>query len=122
MSRVRSGVDAEVEWRLREITDDYQRNPVFEIHAPTIIWLDRLIDSFADGMVSSVGLLIASIVTMVWVAIEPALEFNDNWWFIIGTFTGLVRFINGLVLGNFYDRNENVAEMKLEKIAESDDR
>ncbi|KAF7956853.1 hypothetical protein EAE96_004178 [Botrytis aclada] len=115
-------VDSEVEWRLREITKDYQPNPIFEIPAPTISLVDRSIDIFADVMGSGVGLLITLIVTIVWIAFGPILEFNDNWWLIIGTFTGLVGFIDGFVLQNVYYRNEKVAEVQFEKIAESDDR
>ncbi|KAF5874321.1 putative low affinity iron protein [Botrytis fragariae] len=115
-------VDSEVEWRLREITNDYQTNPIFEIPAPTISWIDRSIDIFADIMGSGVGLLITLIVTIVWIAVGPILEFNDNWWLIIGTFTGLVGFIDGFVLRNVYYRDEKVAEVQFEKIAESNDR
>ncbi|TGO20548.1 hypothetical protein BPAE_0286g00050 [Botrytis paeoniae] len=115
-------VDSEVEWRLREITNDYQPNSVFEIPAPTISWIDRSIDIFADVMGSGVGLLITLIVTIVWIAVGPILEFDDNWWLIIGTFTGLVGFIDGFVLRNVYYRDEKVAEVQFEKIAESDDR
>lgn len=115
-------VDSEVEWRLREITNDYQPNPIFEIPAPTISRIDRSIDIFADVMGSGVGLLITLIVTIVWIAVGPILEFNDNWWLIIGTFTGLVGFIDGFVLRNVYYRDEKIAEAQFEKIAESDDR
>ncbi|KAF7921377.1 hypothetical protein BELL_0334g00060 [Botrytis elliptica] len=115
-------VDSEIEWRLREITNDYQPNPIFEIPAPTISRIDRSIDIFADVMGSGVGLLITLIVTIVWIAVGPILEFNDNWWLIIGTFTGLVGFIDGFVLRNVYYRDEKVTEVQFEKIAESDDR
>ncbi|KAF7901242.1 hypothetical protein EAF00_003463 [Botryotinia globosa] len=115
-------VDSEVEWRLREITNDYQPNPIFEIPTPTISRIERSIDIFADVMGSGVGLLITLIVTVVWIAVGPILDFNDNWWLIIGTFTGLVGFIDGFVLRNVYYRNEKVAEVQFEKIAESDDR
>ncbi|TGO09151.1 hypothetical protein BTUL_0177g00100 [Botrytis tulipae] len=115
-------VDSEVEWRLREITNDYQPNPIFEIPAPTIGRIERSIDIFADVMGSAVGLLITLIVTIVWIAVGPILDFNDNWWLIIGTFTGLVGFIDGFVLRNVYYRDEKVAEVQFEKIAESDDR
>ncbi|KAM3150619.1 Low-affinity iron/zinc ion transport protein<br_fet4 [Botrytis cinerea] len=115
-------VDSEVEWRLREITNDYQPNPIFEIPAPKISWIDRAIDIFADIMGSGVGLLITLIVTIAWIAVGPVLKFNDNWWLIIGTFTGLVGFIDGFVLRNVYHRDEKVAEEQFEKIAESDDR
>ncbi|KAF7900585.1 uncharacterized protein EAF01_007887 [Botrytis porri] len=115
-------VDSEVEWRLGAITNDYRPNPVFEIPAPTINRIERSIDIFADVMGSGVGLLITLIVTIVWIAVGPILEFNDNWWLIIGTFTGLVGFIDGFVLRNVYYRDEKVAEAQFEKIAESDDR
>lgn len=115
-------IDAEVEWRLREITGDYQPNPVFEIPAPTVGLIDRSIDVFADVMGSGVGLLITLIVVIAWVAVGPILEFNDNWWLIIGTFTGLVGFVDGFVLRNVYHRDEKVAEVQFDKIAESDDR
>ncbi|ESZ92913.1 hypothetical protein SBOR_6686 [Sclerotinia borealis F-4128] len=115
-------VDAEVEWRLREITNDYQPNPVFEIPAPIIGRIDRSIDVFADIVGSGVGLLITLIVIIAWAAVGPVLQFNDNWWLIIGTFTGLVGFVDGFVLRNVYHRDEKVAEVQFEEMAESDDR
>jgi low-affinity ferrous iron transport protein len=79
-----------------------------------------MIDNFADIMGSLVGVIISLLVTIAWVAVGPLLEFSDNWWLIIGTFTGLVGFIDGFVLRNLYCREEKTVGDEFKRVAWSD--
>jgi low-affinity ferrous iron transport protein len=113
-------IDAEVEHRLRELTEDYKPNPIFEIAPPSRGRLERMIDNFADIMGSLVGVIISLVVTIAWIAVGPLLQFSDNWWLIIGTFTGLVGFIDGFVLRNLYCREEKTVGDEFKRVAWSD--
>lgn len=113
-------IDAEVEHRLRELTEDYKPNPIFEIAPPPRGRLERYIDNFADCMGSLIGVIISLAFTIGWVAVGPLLQFDDNWWLIIGTFTGLVGFIDGFVLRNLYCRGERTVGDEFKHIAWSD--
>ncbi|KAE8442065.1 hypothetical protein EG329_003873 [Mollisiaceae sp. DMI_Dod_QoI] len=113
-------IDAEVEYKLRELTEDEKPNPIFEVPAPKRNRCERAITRFADTMGSGIGVVISLIATAAWVAVGPSLEFNDNWWLIIGTFTGLVGFIDGFVLRNLYHRDEKYAKTQFRYLELSD--
>lgn len=115
-------VDAEIEYKLRELTEDEKPNPIFEIAAPKRNRCERAITRFADTMGSGLGVIISLAATVAWVAVGPLLEFNDNWWLIIGTFTGLVGFIDGFVLRNLYHRDEKYAKTQFRFLELSDNR
>lgn len=92
--------DSTVELRLRQLTGDDTPNDVVEVAAPKMSHLQRAIFYYADfvGTLTGVGILIAVIV--VWVAIGPAMDFNSNWWLLIGTYAGLIGLNDGFVLRN----------------------
>lgn len=115
-------IDAEVEYRLRELTADQKPNPIFEIPPPRVTRVERSIDTFGDLMASGIGVTFSLVVTIVWIAVGPTLKFDDNWVLIIGTFTGLVGFIDGFVLRNLYSRGEKGAEEQFRAIADADKR
>lgn len=117
-----TNVDAEVEKHLRELADDSKPNPIFEIPPPKINRIERMIDVFADTMGSVYGVIGTAIVIVAWVAVGPTLEFDDNWWLIIGTFTGLVGFIDGFVLRNVYMREATTVNAEFTAIAVSDEK
>ncbi|KAH8657570.1 low affinity iron transporter-like protein [Tricladium varicosporioides] len=113
-------IDAEVEHRLREITTDEKPNPIFEIAPRNRDWVERQIDNFADIMGSGIGVTLSIVVTIVWISVGPMLQFSDNWWLIIGTFTGLVGFIDGFVLRNLYCREEEDVNKQFAAVSASD--
>ncbi|PBP27171.1 low affinity iron transporter-like protein [Diplocarpon rosae] len=115
-------IDAQVEYRLREITEDPKPNPIFEIPANVPSRVERSIDRFADIMGSGLGVIISLLAAGIWFAVGPALTFDDNWWLIIGTFTGLVGFIDGFVLRNLYMREESHAKIHFRKVELADSR
>jgi low-affinity ferrous iron transport protein len=115
-------IDAEVEWRLREITDDLKPNPIFDIPAEIRSKTERSIDSFAESMGSGIGVVLSLAFTGLWIGVGPLLQFGDNWVLIIGTFTGLIGFIDGFILRNLYSREEESVGTQFRLISASDSR
>jgi low-affinity ferrous iron transport protein len=115
-------VDAEVEYRLREITEDSKPNSIHEIPYPPLSRSERAIARFATIMGSGLGVLISLVALVAWLAVGPILKFDDNWVLIIGTFTGLVGFIDGFVLRNIYSIGETSAAIQFRNLMYSDSR
>ncbi|CAD6501157.1 BgTH12-01411 [Blumeria graminis f. sp. triticale] len=113
-------IDIVIEQNLRALTGDQRLNPIFTIPVPTRSVIERLIDGFADIMGSGVGVIISLLFTAVWVGVGPKLKFDDNWWLIIGTFTGLVGFIDGFVLRSLYYGEEVNTKIQFQDLAEAD--
>jgi low-affinity ferrous iron transport protein len=115
-------VDAKVEYRLREITEDTKPNPIYEIPLRRLSRSERAIARFAAIMGSGLGVLISLVALIAWLAVGPILKFDDNWVLIIGTFTGLVGFIDGFVLRNIYAIDETSAALQFRALMYSDSR
>jgi low-affinity ferrous iron transport protein len=115
-------VDAKVEYRLREITEDTKPNPIHEIPLRPLSRSERSIARFAAIMGSGLGVLISLVALIAWLAVGPILKFDDNWVLIIGTFTGLVGFIDGFVLRNIYAIDESSAALQFRALMYSDSR
>jgi len=115
-------IDAEIEYKLRELTGDVKPNPIFEVQPPKIDKLDRSIDNFGNFMGSGIGLLFSLVAAIAWVSVGPMLQFDDNWVLIIGTFTGLIGFVDGFILRNLYMRGEMDAEREFRKLQEADNK
>ncbi|RDW75332.1 putative low affinity iron protein [Coleophoma cylindrospora] len=113
-------IDAEVEEHLRELAEDFKPNPIFEIPPPKATRSERFIDYFADIMGSGIGVTLSLVVVAIWLSVGHLLEFDDNWWLIIGTFTGLVGFIDGFILRNVYAREEVRVNQEFRNIAAED--
>jgi low-affinity ferrous iron transport protein len=119
-------VDSEVELKLRLLTADTEDNPVVVIPAPHISGIQRAIFYYADVIGTLVGIALLIIVMIIWVCIGPAMQWNDNWWLLIGTYAGLVGLIDGFVLRNVQERLHQYQEValdsaKLEDVALSDE-
>lgn len=119
-------VDSEVELKLRELTDDSDENPVVSIPAPPVNAIQRAIFYYADVIGTLVGIALLIIVMIVWIAIGPAMQWNDNWWLLIGTYAGLVGLVDGFVLRNVQQHLHEYEETalniaKLEDVAFSDE-
>ncbi|EPQ65430.1 Bgt-1232 [Blumeria graminis f. sp. tritici] len=113
-------IDAGIELQLRALTGDQKPNPIYTIPAAPRSFIERLIDGFADIMGSGAGVVISLLFTVAWIISGPALKFNDNWWLIIGTFTGLIGFIDGFILRSLYFREESYTKLQFQKLASSD--
>ncbi|KAI9054944.1 hypothetical protein LZ554_002087 [Drepanopeziza brunnea f. sp. 'monogermtubi'] len=115
-------IDAEAEYRLRELTKDVKPNQIFEIPADVPNRVERQIDGFASVMGSGLGVAISILAVAIWFAVGPVLSFDDDWWLIIGTFTGLVGFIDGFVLRHLYMREESQVKTQFRKVQLADSR
>ncbi|GAO17555.1 hypothetical protein UVI_02047540 [Ustilaginoidea virens] len=107
-------VDSEVELKLRLLTGDSEENPAVVVPAPRINAIQRVIFYYADVVGTLVGIALLVIVLVVWIAIGPAMQWNDNWWLLIGTYAGLVGLIDGFVLRNVQQRLHQYEEAALD--------
>lgn len=96
------GVDATLELRLRSLTGDTMPNQTITLSAPKVNRIQRVIDYYADLVGTLVGIAILFFVIATWAAIGPAMQFNSNWWLLIGTYAGLIGMNDGFVLRNVY--------------------
>ncbi|KAF4627472.1 hypothetical protein G7Y89_g10686 [Cudoniella acicularis] len=112
--------DEELERLLRKLTGDTQPNPTFTIQQPPSGKMERLTDWYAYLAELGVGVAISTVVVVVWISIGNFMHWNSNWWFIIGTYTGLVGFVDGFVLRNVYFRETNVINHHLGQLLETD--
>ena len=64
----------------------------------------RAIEYYAHFVGGGVGAMISTCVFVVWICIGKPMKFSDNWWLIIGTYTGLVGFVDGFTLRSSYYR------------------
>ncbi|RKF56443.1 Low-affinity iron/zinc ion transport protein fet4 [Golovinomyces cichoracearum] len=113
-------IDAGIEHQLRVLTGDRRPNPIFTIPDIKRTHTERFNDVTADIMGSGVGVVLSLVFVVIWVSVGPLMKFNDNWWLIIGSFTGLVGFVNGFVLRSLYYREEEMVKDQFQKLAESD--
>ncbi|QIX02510.1 hypothetical protein AMS68_008027 [Peltaster fructicola] len=93
-------VDSALERRLRLLTDDDLENDWVAVPREKVNPVQRAIYYYADVVGTLVGIALLIIVIIAWIAIGPLLQFNDNWWLIIGTYAGLVGLNDGFVLLN----------------------
>jgi low-affinity ferrous iron transport protein len=114
-------VDSELEWRLRALVGDMLPNLPFTIEPPETTRTERFIDIYAYLVGSGVGVILSTIVVAVWLGVGHLLQWNSNWWLIIGTYTGLVGFIDGFVLRNVYFRQSTILDQHLRALREVDE-
>ncbi|KAL0045909.1 hypothetical protein WJX82_008219 [Trebouxia sp. C0006] len=68
-----------------------------------------IVDGYASFIGSIGGILLSIVLLAVWLVIGSVMGYsNDNWWLIIGTYTGLAGFIDAFVLRNCMKRQNAV--------------
>ncbi|KAI1339292.1 Low affinity iron permease-domain-containing protein [Xylariaceae sp. FL0016] len=113
-------VDRDVEMKLRQMTGDTEMNQT--VHS-TPAQLNRWttgIDMWAYIMGGNIGVLLSVIVFSVWIAVGSPLGFSDNWFLIIGTYTGLMGFIDGFTMKNVDHRESALAERHFQRLEDQD--
>lgn len=95
-------LDAELEIKLRVLSNDRTPNEVVTIAPKKVSKLQRAVFYYADLVGTLTGLAILVGVIVLWVCIGPALRFNSNWWLIIGTYAGLIGMHDAVVLRNIH--------------------
>ncbi|PWN32676.1 Low affinity iron permease [Meira miltonrushii] len=113
-------IDREIERNLRTMTGDVKSNEPVLIVLPKQNLVQTVINVYAYIVGGLVGLFILIIVFAVWVAIGPVMSFNDNWWLLIGTYSGLIGMNDGFVLRNVQHVIEMFESKQFEQILEQD--
>ena len=90
------------------------------IAPPETTKTERLIDVYAYIVGSGVGVALTTVVVITWLGLGHVLKWNSSWWLIIGTYTGLVGFIDGFVLRNVYYRQSAILEGHLQALVAAD--
>ena len=104
-------IERQIEVVLRDQTEDILPNPLVEIGREKRSPLEKAIDVYADLIGTGVGVVLAACVFVAWLVVGHLMKWNSTWWLIIGTYTGLVGFLDGFVLRLVYLRisaHENV--------------
>lgn len=113
--------DREIEERLRAESGDIEsENPAVTIISPTRARGQMIIDFYADVIGTGVGVVIAIGAVVAWLAVGNLMDWDDNWWLIIGTYTGLVGFLDGFVIREVYYRIVRDEELNYEVVAQDD--
>lgn len=97
-------IERQVELVLRDQTNDDLPNPLVEIGREQRSFLEKTIDVYADLIGTGVGVVLAACVFVAWLIVGHLMIWNSTWWLIIGTYTGLVGFLDGFVLRLVYLR------------------
>lgn len=113
-------LDREIERNLRTMTGDVKANEPVLIVLPKQNLVQTVINVYAYIVGGLVGLFILFVVFAVWVAIGPVMSFNDNWWLLIGTYSGLIGMNDGFVLRNVQNVIELFESKQFEIILEQD--
>ncbi|CAR29081.1 hypothetical protein ZYGR_0Y00280 [Zygosaccharomyces rouxii] len=112
-------VDIETEAR-RKFGDFDTQNPVIAMETKKRGWGQRSIDFYADVIGTGIGIIIAIVVFSIWLGIGNQLSWSDDWWLIIGTYTGLMGYLDGFVIREAYHRITNKEEHSYRIVAEED--
>ncbi|CAK7208812.1 low-affinity Fe(2+) transport protein [Sporothrix curviconia] len=113
-------LDRGLEMDLRRMTGDMAPNPVMASQPLRLNRTETAIDFWAFVVGGSVGVFLSCAVGVAWLAVGDVMQFDDNWWLIIGTYTGLMGFIDGFVLRNVHHRETVMAERHFALLAEQD--
>jgi low-affinity ferrous iron transport protein len=97
-------IERQIELVLRHQTNDFLSNPLVEIEREKRSPLEKVIDVYADLIGTGVGVILAACVLAAWLAVGHLMKWSSTWWLIIGTYTGLVGFLDGFVLRLVYLR------------------
>ena len=74
----------------------------------------------ADVVGTGAGAVIAVAAIAAWLGVGKLMDWNDDWWLIIGTYTGLIGFLDGFVIREVYYRIVNEEESNYSEVAKED--
>ena len=114
-------MDEKIDYQLRNYYND------FETPSPEVIIFsedrssgEKLIDWYADVIGTGTGVVVAVVVFTVWLGIGTPMGWSDDWWIIIGAYTGLIGFLDGFVIRQVYFRIVDHEEINYKKVARDD--
>lgn len=98
-------MDLKIDSLLRKHSNDYTTEAdVVTVEAQKRSRGEIWIDWYGDIIGTGVGVLIGILVFTAWIVVGHPMGWSDNWWLIIGTYTGLVGFFDGFVIRQNYFR------------------
>lgn len=95
-------LDSDLEYLLRDINKDYYENDLVIVKRNSRDKIQKLISLYAHIVGNGLGLIISICVFSAWLGIGNTMKWNSNWWLIIGTYTGLMGFIDGFALREIF--------------------
>ena len=90
--------ECELEYRSRALTQYKKPNEVVEIQLVAKHRFERALDWYGAFIGSGYGAFLSLVLFVVWIATGDLMGWGDNWWLIIGTWTGVVGTFNSAVL------------------------
>lgn len=109
-------LDCQIEGTCRFLTGDGEPNERIEVQPYKNEKFQKAISVYAHIVGTGVGLVIAAFVFAAWIAVGFPMKWSSNWWLIIGTYTGLVGYIDGFVLREVYQTITKYEEDKFEEL------
>lgn len=109
-------LDCKLEATGRYLTGDTIENKTIEVSSCKRNSFGKVITFYADIIGTGLGLLISIAVFAAWIAVGHLMQWNSNWWLIIGTYTGLIGFIDGFVLREVYQSLTEHEEAKFDEL------
>jgi low-affinity ferrous iron transport protein len=101
-AKIFNEMDIELERFERTTCHDNEENELIVVHRIPRDRIQKAISFYASVIGNGLGLIISACVFIAWFSIGDTMHWNSNWWLIIGTYTGLVGFIDGFVLREVY--------------------
>lgn len=116
-------IDADLECLLREINNnDQTENELVVVQRCPRDRIQKAISFYAHVVGNGLGLIISICVFSAWFGIGNVMHWSANWWLVIGSYTGLVGFIDGFVLREIFFSITNYEQSKfLDLLSDSQD-
>jgi low-affinity ferrous iron transport protein len=100
------------------LTGDTTPHSTIITELPETTWMERKIDWYACLVGFSFGAALSMAVFAVWLGTAHTLQFDADWWLIVGIWTGLVGFIDAFVLRNMGYRQSCILDEKMQLLEE----
>jgi low-affinity ferrous iron transport protein len=95
-------MDSDLEYMLRDLDNDYYENELVVVQRCPRDKTQKCISLYAHVVGNGLGLIISICVFSAWIGIGNVMHWSANWWLVIGSYTGLVGFIDGFVLREIF--------------------
>ncbi|KAG0681787.1 low-affinity Fe(2+) transport protein [Pichia californica] len=108
-----NNIDSDLEFLLREVNEnDSIENEMVVVKRCPRDMIQRCISFYAHVVGNGLGLVISICVFSAWLGIGNLMHWSANWWLVIGSYTGLVGFIDGFVLREVFFSITNYEQNK----------
>lgn len=95
-------LDSNLEYLLREMNKNYVENELVLVERTPRDKVQKCISLYAHVIGNGLGLIISICVFSAWIGIGNVMHWSANWWLVIGSYTGLVGFIDGFALREIF--------------------